>query len=79
MKTSQLAADHSLGLSGELRLATSGKLGIVGFYDAGYIGPESRFDSSSGEWQSGFGAGVRYATGIGPIRIDVGFPSIRVE
>ena len=44
-----------VGLSGELRLATSGKLGIVGFYDAGYIGPESRFDSSSGEWQSGFG------------------------
>ncbi|MCH9748616.1 MAG: BamA/TamA family outer membrane protein [Alphaproteobacteria bacterium] len=64
-----------VGLSGELRLATSGKLGIVGFYDAGYIGPESRFDSSSGEWQSGFGAGVRYATGIGPIRIDVGFPA----
>lgn len=63
-----------LGLSGEVRVATGGNLSVVGFYDAGYIGPESFFDGSSGEWQSGAGAGIRYKTGIGPIRFDVGFP-----
>lgn len=63
-----------LGLSGEVRVATGGNLSVVGFYDAGYIGPESFFDGSSGDWHSGAGAGVRYNTGIGPIRFDVGFP-----
>ncbi|WP_223420811.1 autotransporter assembly complex protein TamA [Tateyamaria pelophila] len=62
-----------VGLSGEVRVATGGNLSVVGFYDAGYIGAESFYDGS-GDWQSGAGAGVRYATGIGPIRVDVGFP-----
>lgn len=63
-----------LGLSGEIRVATGGALSVVGFYDAGYIGPESFFDGSSGEWHSGAGAGLRYDTSIGPIRVDVGVP-----
>lgn len=62
-----------VGLSGEVRVATGGNLSVVGFYDAGYIGAESFYDGS-GEWHSGAGAGVRYKTGIGPIRVDVGFP-----
>lgn len=61
------------GVSGELRVKTGEKLSVVGFYDAGYIGRESFIDGS-GEWHTGFGAGVRYDTGIGPIRLDVGFP-----
>jgi translocation and assembly module TamA len=64
-----------VGLSGEVRVKTGAKLSVVGFYDAGYIGPESFFDGNSGEWHSGIGAGVRYDTGIGPIRFDVGLPA----
>ncbi|WP_436399209.1 autotransporter assembly complex protein TamA [Roseobacter sp. S98] len=60
-----------LGLTAELRFRSSGNLGYVGFFDAGYIGAES-FPDGSGEWQTGAGFGLRYATGIGPIRVDVG-------
>lgn len=63
-----------VGLSGEVRVAATSAISVVGFYDAGFIGSKSFYDSASGEWQSGAGAGVRYATGIGPIRVDVGFP-----
>ncbi|WP_300034475.1 autotransporter assembly complex family protein [uncultured Roseobacter sp.] len=59
-----------LGLSAEMRFRTSGSLGYVGFIDAGYIGEES-FPDGSGEWQSGAGVGLRYDTGIGPIRVDL--------
>jgi translocation and assembly module TamA len=63
-----------LGLSAEIRLRTSGALGYVGFVDAGYIGAEE-FPDGSGEWQSGAGLGLRYATPIGPIRLDVAVPT----
>jgi translocation and assembly module TamA len=62
-----------LGLSGEVRVQARRKLSVVGFYDAGYIGSES-FVDGSGEWHSGVGAGLRYDTGIGPIRFDLAIP-----
>ncbi|WP_189799451.1 autotransporter assembly complex family protein [Tateyamaria sp. syn59] len=62
-----------VGLSGEVRVKTGDRFSVVGFYDAGYIGSESFFDGE-GEWHTGFGAGVRYDTGIGPIRFDVALP-----
>ncbi|MEM6372612.1 MAG: BamA/TamA family outer membrane protein [Pseudomonadota bacterium] len=62
-----------LGLSGEVRVKTTDSLSVVGFYDAGYVGQEAFFDGS-GEWHTGYGAGVRYDTPIGPIRVDVAFP-----
>ncbi|WP_172839376.1 autotransporter assembly complex protein TamA [Tateyamaria omphalii] len=62
-----------VGLSGEMRVKTGDRFSVVGFYDAGYIGSESFFDGE-GEWHTGFGAGVRYDTGIGPIRFDVALP-----
>ncbi|MEL6450679.1 MAG: BamA/TamA family outer membrane protein [Pseudomonadota bacterium] len=62
-----------LGLSGEVRVKTGENLSVVGFYDAGYVGPESFIDGS-GEWHTGFGAGVRYDTGIGPVRFDLAVP-----
>lgn len=62
-----------LGLSGEVRVKTGENLSVVAFYDAGYVGPEAFFDGS-GEWQTGYGAGVRYSTPIGPIRLDVAVP-----
>lgn len=63
-----------LGLSGEVRVKTGDKISIVGFYDAGYIGSEEFPDATSGNWHTGIGAGVRYDTGIGPVRLDIGFP-----
>jgi translocation and assembly module TamA len=62
------------GISTEARFRTSGALGFVGFFDAGYVGRES-YLNGSGEWQSGAGLGLRYATGIGPIRFDVAVPT----
>lgn len=67
----QIAGGRSfVGLQAEVRYRTSGALGLVGFFDAGYIGSEA-FPDGSGEWQSGAGLGVRYDTPIGPIRFDV--------
>ena len=63
-----------LGLSTELRVKTGDKLSVVGFYDLGYVGSEAFPDGSSGEWHSGAGVGVRYDTGIGPVRLDLAVP-----
>jgi translocation and assembly module TamA len=62
-----------LGLSGEIRIPISGPIGAVAFVDAGYIGAES-FVDGSGDWHSGAGLGLRYQTGLGPIRLDVAAP-----
>jgi translocation and assembly module TamA len=63
-----------IGLSGEVRFKATDSIGLVGFVDAGYVGSEAFPDGSSGEWHSGAGLGLRYATGIGPIRVDVAVP-----
>lgn len=63
-----------LGLSAEARIRTTETLSLVGFIDAGYIGTESFPNGTSGEWHSGAGLGLRYNTGIGPIRLDIGLP-----
>ena len=62
------------GLSAEARVALRDKIGIVAFVDAGYVGSEEIFDGS-GRWHSGAGIGLRYATGIGPIRVDFAVPT----
>jgi translocation and assembly module TamA len=62
-----------VGMSFEARKTIKGKIGAVAFLDAGYIGAESFFDGS-GQWHSGAGLGLRYKTGIGSIRFDVGVP-----
>ena len=63
-----------LNLSSELRVKTGDRLSVVGFVDAGYIGSETFPDGSSGDWHTGAGFGVRYDTGVGPIRVDVAKP-----
>lgn len=63
-----------IGVSAEARVKVTDAIGLVGFADAGYIGAEEFFDGS-GEWHSGAGFGLRYATGIGPIRFDVAVPT----
>jgi outer membrane protein assembly factor BamA len=44
-------------------------LGIVGFYDGGNVFPTIGFH---GQYTNTFGGGFRYATPIGPLRIDIG-------
>ncbi|MCE8438666.1 BamA/TamA family outer membrane protein, partial [Rhodovulum sulfidophilum] len=61
-----------IGLSGEARVGVTRAIQMVAFYDAGFVGPDSWV--SDGDWQSGAGLGLRYDTGIGPIRFDVAAP-----
>lgn len=65
-----------LGLSGELRAGVTENIQLVGFADWGYVGSES-FPDFSGASHAGAGVGVRYDTGIGPIRFDVAVPVSR--
>ncbi|WGH77700.1 autotransporter assembly complex protein TamA [Jannaschia ovalis] len=60
------------GFSAELRQSVTDTIGVVGFYDVGMVSANS--DWSDGETHSGAGIGLRYDTGIGPIRLDLGFP-----
>lgn len=60
-------------LSGEVRTRVTEKIGIVGFVDAGYVSA-LHFGGGYGEWHAGAGLGLRYATGFGPIRLDIATP-----
>lgn len=60
-------------LSTEVRADVGKNIGLVGFFDAGFVGPDS-FSVENGAWHSGAGIGLRYATGIGPIRLDLATP-----
>ncbi|MEO0664430.1 MAG: BamA/TamA family outer membrane protein, partial [Pseudomonadota bacterium] len=60
------------GLSLELRQGISDSIGLVGFFDVGYIGESS--DLQGGGDHSGAGLGLRYITPLGPLRVDVGVP-----
>lgn len=62
-----------VGFSGELRAGVTEKIGVVAFYDAGFVSADGYF-SASGAWQSGAGLGLRYKTPIGPIRLDLAAP-----
>lgn len=62
------------GLQMETRYGVTDTIGVVGFYDVGYVG-DSEVPLEDGDWHAGTGVGVRYNTGIGPIRLDVGTPA----
>jgi len=61
------------GLSVEARVDVTNKIGVVGFYDYGFVG-ETAPPFEQGDWHAGAGLGIRYDTGIGPIRVDVATP-----
>ena len=63
-----------LTVAAELRRSLKGNFGVVAFAEAGYVGAESFPNGSDGTWHSGAGLGVRYDTGIGPIRFDLAVP-----
>lgn len=60
-----------LAASVEARVMVTKNIGVVGFFDAGQVGANDFSDMSQ---QSGAGLGVRYNTGVGPIRFDVATP-----
>nr|MCU0803216.1 BamA/TamA family outer membrane protein [Paracoccaceae bacterium] len=57
----------------EARVRVTETIGLVGFVDAGSVGITGFTDASS-DWHAGAGLGLRYATGFGPIRVDVAAP-----
>ena len=56
----------------ELRQRVAGAFGMVAFLDAGAVGQTETPDFA--DVRLGTGLGVRYATAIGPLRLDVGLP-----
>lgn len=62
-----------LEASGEVRTKITDSIGLVGFTDVGYVGADS-FPSFSEDLKIGVGAGLRYQTGLGPIRLDAAVP-----
>ena len=69
----QIGGNRFLAASLEARVKATETIGVVGFVDAGRIDLDSFFDPM-GEWHAGAGLGIRYATGVGPIRLDVAAP-----
>jgi translocation and assembly module TamA len=59
--------------SAEVRARVTESIGLVGFVDAGLVGKDTLPDFSE-EMSVGVGAGLRYQTGLGPIRFDVAVP-----
>ena len=57
----------------ELRARFTETIGAVVFADAGYV-DASAVPDFSGDLKIGVGAGLRYITGLGPIRFDVAVP-----
>lgn len=57
----------------EARMRVTDSIGLVAFADAGYVGADSipTFDD---RLRVGVGGGLRYITGLGPIRLDVAVP-----
>lgn len=62
-----------LEASGEVRTRITDSIGAVAFVDAGYVGEKS-FPDFSEQMRVGAGGGLRYLTGLGPIRLDVAIP-----
>ena len=57
----------------EARLDVTDRIGAVGFYDIGYVEADALPDGE-GDYQAGAGAGLRYDTPIGPVRLDIATP-----
>ena len=60
------------GIATEARVGITDTIGVVGFVDAARVSRNSGL--SDGDWHAGAGLGVRYRTGIGPIRLDLAAP-----
>lgn len=63
-----------LGAQLEARLDITDTISAVAFYDFGYVDAEA-LPTGDGDWHAGAGLGLRYATPIGPIRLDLATPA----
>jgi translocation and assembly module TamA len=68
-----IGGNYFLAGSFELRAKVSDRIGVVGFVDWGSIGIDG-FSVDSANSHAGAGLGLRYDTGLGPIRLDVAAP-----
>lgn len=68
-----IGGNRFLAASIEARAKVTDSIGVVGFVDAGSIGLDDFFGTNS-DWHAGAGIGVRYDTGVGPIRLDIAGP-----
>ena len=59
--------------SGEFRFKVTDSIGMVAFVDAGNV-YETNYPDLSEDLYVGAGLGLRYYTGFGPVRFDVGVP-----
>ena len=73
-ETALLGGRSFAGVQTEARVGFTDALSGVLFYDYAYVGADSA-PLTAGDDQSGVGIGVRYNTGIGPIRLDIGTPA----
>ena len=73
LTTIQTGGTYFLAASAEIRAKLTSKIGIVGFVDVGQVSVGG-FNDASTDWHAGAGLGLRYATGFGPIRLDVAAP-----
>ncbi len=64
---------YFVAASAEVRAKVTERIGVVGFVDVGQVSLAS-FNDVSADWHAGAGLGLRYATGFGPIRLDVATP-----
>lgn len=62
-----------LAFSTELRARMTDNIGVVGFVDLGGVGTDA-LPSGTTNWHAGAGLGLRYDTGVGPLRLDVAAP-----
>ena len=65
----QTGGTRFIGGSVEARVRVGDNLGLVGFLDMGSVGTVGVND-----WHAGAGIGIRYATAVGPIRLDLALP-----
>ncbi|MEO8241662.1 MAG: autotransporter assembly complex family protein [bacterium] len=68
--TIHIGGNQFLAGSLEARVKVTEKFGVVGFVDMGMVGA----DGYGSNVQTGAGLGVRYDTGVGPVRLDLAMP-----
>lgn len=69
----QTGGQSFAGASAEFRATITDTIGAAAFYDVGYISAGDLW-GGPGDWHAGAGLGLRYDTGIGPIRVDLAMP-----
>lgn len=69
----EIGGQAFFGASAEARVRITDTIGAVAFFDWGHVGGLDFFDDLGGS-HSGAGLGLRYDTGLGPIRLDVATP-----